>query len=159
MTAAPAPLAIALGDPAGIGPEVILGAWTRLRTERRAPPAFVVGGPAALRAAAEALGIDCPIVPIAEPGEALFAASAGLPVMAGLDAPWKVILYNDEVHTFDEVISQLVKATGCSTSRAEKLAWELHTKGKAAVYEGSFEECFEVQGVLREIQLVTEIEG
>ena len=88
MNAAAAPLAISLGDPAGIGPEVILGTWARLAAERRAPPAFVVGGPAVLRNAAEALGIDCPIVPIAEPGEALFAAAAGLPVMAGLDAPW-----------------------------------------------------------------------
>lgn len=76
-----------------------------------------------------------------------------------IDEPWRVILYNDEIHTFDEVISQLIKATGCSTGRAEKLAWEVHTNGKAAVYEGSFEECFQVQGVLREIQLVTEIEG
>ena len=88
MSPASAPLAIALGDPAGIGPEVILGAWLRLRAERRAPPAFVVGGPAVLRAAAEALGLDCPIVPIADPAEALFASAAGLPVMAGLDAPW-----------------------------------------------------------------------
>lgn len=80
-----APLAITLGDPAGIGPEVILGAWARLRAERRAPPAFVAGGPELLRNAAERLGIDCPIVPIAEPAEALFASAAGLPVMAGLD--------------------------------------------------------------------------
>ena len=41
-----------------------------------------------LRAAAEALGLDYPIVPIADPAEALFASAAGLPVMAGLDAPW-----------------------------------------------------------------------
>jgi len=75
------------------------------------------------------------------------------------DEPWRVILYNDEIHTFDEVISQIIKATGCSTAQAEKLAWEVHTNGKAAVYEGSFEDCFKVQGVLREIQLVTEIEG
>lgn len=75
------------------------------------------------------------------------------------DEPWRVILYNDEIHTFDEVITQIIKATGCSSGRAEKLAWEVHTKGKAAVYEGSFEECFKVQGVLRQIQLVTEIEG
>jgi 4-hydroxythreonine-4-phosphate dehydrogenase len=85
LTQGPAPLAITLGDPAGIGPEVILGAWTRLRAERRAPPAFVVGGPELLRASAEASGIDCPVVPIAEPAEALFASAAGLPVMAGLD--------------------------------------------------------------------------
>jgi ATP-dependent Clp protease adaptor protein ClpS len=76
-----------------------------------------------------------------------------------LDAPWRVILYNDDIHSFDEVILQLIKATGCSTAQAEKYAWQVHTEGKAAVFEGSFEECFRVQGVLREIQLVTEIEG
>ncbi|MEX0746743.1 MAG: ATP-dependent Clp protease adaptor ClpS [Rhodothermales bacterium] len=76
-----------------------------------------------------------------------------------LDEPWRVILYNDEIHTFDEVIVQLIKATRCTTSRAEELAWQVHTNGKAVVFEGAFEECFRVQGVLREIQLVTEIEG
>jgi len=80
-----APLAITLGDPAGIGPEVILGAWARLRAGRRAPPAFVVGGPELLRGLAEALRIDCPIVPIADPAEAMLASAAGLPVLAGLD--------------------------------------------------------------------------
>jgi ATP-dependent Clp protease adaptor protein ClpS len=75
------------------------------------------------------------------------------------DNPWRVILYNDEVHTFDEVIIQLIKATGCTTAHAERKAWEVHTKGKANVFEGSFEECFKVQSILREIQLVTEIEG
>jgi 4-hydroxythreonine-4-phosphate dehydrogenase len=87
LTGLPAPLAITLGDPAGIGPEVILGAWARLRAERRAPPAFVVGGPGLLRACGEAMGIDCPIVPIADPAEAVFAAAAGLPVLAALDGP------------------------------------------------------------------------
>lgn len=76
-----------------------------------------------------------------------------------LDRPWRVILFNDDIHSFEEVILQLVKAVGCSTERAEELAWQVHTHGKAAVFEGSFEECFRVQGVLREIQLVTEIEG
>lgn len=85
MTGAGAPLAITLGDPSGIGPEVILGAWTRLRAERRTPPAFVVGGPELLRGLAERLGIDCPIVPIADPAEAMFASAVGLPVLAGLD--------------------------------------------------------------------------
>ena len=88
MTAKAAPLAISLGDPAGIGPEVILGAWARLRAERRAPPAFVIGGPELLRVCAEALGIDCPIVPIADPAEALHASAAGLPVLALIDGPW-----------------------------------------------------------------------
>lgn len=76
-----------------------------------------------------------------------------------LDSPWRVILYNDDIHSFEEVILQIVKATGCGDAQAEAYAWQVHTNGKAAVYEGSFEECFRVQGVLREIQLVTEIEG
>lgn len=87
MSPAPAPLAITLGDPAGIGPEVILGAWARLRSQRRAPPAFVVGGPELLRALAQRLGIDLMIVPIADPAEAFAAGAVGLPVLAGLDGP------------------------------------------------------------------------
>lgn len=77
----------------------------------------------------------------------------------GTDEPWCVILFNDEVHTFEEVITQIMKATGCSREKAEDLTWTVHTEGKATVYEGSFEECFEVQSVLKEIQLVTEIHG
>lgn len=73
--------------------------------------------------------------------------------------PWRVILYDDDVHTFDEVIDQLIKALGCNKSHAEELTYKVHNEGKAAVYEGSFEECFEVNGVLKEIQLVTEIKG
>jgi ATP-dependent Clp protease adapter protein ClpS len=76
-----------------------------------------------------------------------------------VDTPWRVILYDDDVHTFDEVIVQLVKATGCSEQQAERHAWTVHTEGKDCVYTGDFVACFQVQGVLREIQLVTEIEG
>ena len=76
-----------------------------------------------------------------------------------IDTPWRVIVYNDEIHTFEEVIVQVVKATGCTTQQAERHAWTIHTEGKDCVYQGEFFECFRVQGVLREIQLVTEIEG
>ena len=75
------------------------------------------------------------------------------------ETPWRVILYNDEVHTFEEVIGQIIKATGCSQSQAEELTFKVHNEGKARVYEGSFEECFEVNSVLKEIQLITEIKG
>lgn len=73
--------------------------------------------------------------------------------------PWKVILYNDDIHTFDEVILQLQKALKCSTQRAEQIALEAHTRGKAIAFSGEFDECFRVAGVLREIQLIVEIEG
>lgn len=76
-----------------------------------------------------------------------------------LDEPWKVILFNDEIHTFEEVILQLQKATGCAQMEAERIALEAHFKGKAVAYCGAFEKCFKVAGVLREIQLIVEIEG
>ncbi|MDX1438339.1 MAG: ATP-dependent Clp protease adaptor ClpS [Rubricoccaceae bacterium] len=76
-----------------------------------------------------------------------------------VESPWRVILFDDDIHTFEDVILQLMKATGCTEQQAEKHAWTVHTRGKDQVYEGDFFECFRVQGVLREIQLVTEIEG
>lgn len=75
------------------------------------------------------------------------------------DNPWRLILYNDDVHTFDEVINQLIKALGCSLMKAEEITQKVHNDGKATVYEGTFEECFKVNSVLQEIQLVTEIKG
>ena len=76
----------------------------------------------------------------------------------GLDYPCKVILFNDNIHTFDEVIAQLIKATGCSSLQAEAIAWEVHQKGKACCYEGSLDECLHVSAVLEEIGLHTQIE-
>ena len=76
-----------------------------------------------------------------------------------IDQPWRVILFNDEIHTFEEVIFQLVKATGCTFDQAERHAWTVHTAGKDCVFDGEFEDCFRVQGVLREIGLITQIEG
>lgn len=70
----------------------------------------------------------------------------------------KVILFNDDWHTFDEVINQIIKATGCSMEKAESLTWEVHNKGKALVYSGEMHECLRVSGVLEEINLHTQIE-
>ncbi|MDZ7717962.1 MAG: ATP-dependent Clp protease adaptor ClpS [Balneolaceae bacterium] len=75
------------------------------------------------------------------------------------DTPWRLILYDDDVHTFDEVINQLVKALGCSKAKAEELTLKVHNEGKATVFEGTFEECLKRNSVLQEIQLVTEIKG
>ncbi len=73
--------------------------------------------------------------------------------------PSKVILYNDDVHTFDEVIAQIIKATGYSYEKAEAITWEVHTKGKGVVYTGEISECVRVSAVLEEIGLHTQIES
>ncbi len=72
--------------------------------------------------------------------------------------PARVILYNDEVHTFDEVILQLVRATGCTSSQAESLAAEVDQRGLANVFEGEMDRCLRVSSILEEIALHTSIE-
>jgi ATP-dependent Clp protease adapter protein ClpS len=56
------------------------------------------------------------------------------------------------------VIGQLIKATGCAQAKAEGLAWEVHTRGKAIVFSGEVTRCVEVSSILEEIQLMTQIE-
>lgn len=75
-----------------------------------------------------------------------------------IQQPAKVVLFNDEVHTFEEVINQIIKATGCDLSRAEEMTWEVHTRGKAIVFEGEMTRCVQVSSVLEEIDLMTQIE-
>jgi len=72
--------------------------------------------------------------------------------------PAKVILFNDEIHSFDEVIGQLIKALKCNTTKAESIATETHEKGRAIVFGGDMMECLRVQSILEEIQLMTQIE-
>ena len=70
----------------------------------------------------------------------------------------RVVLYNDEIHTYDEVTAQIRKATNCSLHQAEILTIEVDTTGKAVVYEGEMYECLRVSMVLEEIELHTQIE-
>ena len=75
-----------------------------------------------------------------------------------IQTPAKVILFNDEVHSFEEVIGQLIKALGCGSTKAEALTLEVHNSGKAAVFQGPMDRCVKVSGVLEEIGLHTQIE-
>ncbi len=76
-----------------------------------------------------------------------------------IETLWGVDLYNDEIHTFEEVIRQLIKAISCTQGRAEDLAWTVHNEGLAHVFDGKFDECLRVSGVLHEIGLLTQIRG
>ena len=74
-----------------------------------------------------------------------------------LDA-YRVVLFNDEEHSFDEVIEQIIKAVRCSRQQAEKHTWEVHTRGRSIVFAGSMIICLRVSSVLEEIALKTEIQ-
>jgi len=82
------PLAVSLGDPAGIGPELIAQAWARRDAEGLAP-FFVSGGAGVLAAAAHTRGLSVPIIAIASSDEAAAAFRHGLPVLGSHDAAYR----------------------------------------------------------------------
>jgi 4-hydroxythreonine-4-phosphate dehydrogenase len=73
------PLALTMGEPAGIGGEITLAAWRR-RAEG-VPPFFLLDAPERLAALAGALGWSVPITAIAAPEEADAAFADHLPVL------------------------------------------------------------------------------
>ncbi|MGB6465105.1 MAG: 4-hydroxythreonine-4-phosphate dehydrogenase, partial [Xanthobacteraceae bacterium] len=54
-------LALTLGEPAGIGPDLALAIWRR-RAELDLPPFYIVADPEFLRRRAAKLGLDVPII-------------------------------------------------------------------------------------------------
>ena len=62
-----------------------------------------------------------------------------LPVLADEDIDaffevedlWAVIVWNDDVTTFQTVIQAFVEIFGHTVERADKLAWQIHRTGKA----------------------------
>ena len=85
--ASSAPLAISLGDPAGVGPELIAAAWAA-RSQERLPPFFVVEGKELLSQAAASRHLKVPLAPISEPAEAAQEFTHSLPVLGSADFGW-----------------------------------------------------------------------
>lgn len=74
------PLAVTMGEPAGIGPELVAMAWRALRGERGS--AFIcLADPGFLRNRLRAAGIDAPVAEIGAPGEATPRFADALPVL------------------------------------------------------------------------------
>jgi 4-hydroxythreonine-4-phosphate dehydrogenase len=76
----PPPLAVTMGDPAGIGLDITLQAWTR-RHEERLPSFVVFGDGSALAARAALLGLDVPLATVSEARDGARAFATGLPVL------------------------------------------------------------------------------
>ncbi len=53
--------------------------------------------------------------------------------------PFALIVWNDEINTFEWVIETLVEICGHSTEQAEQCAMLIHTQGKYAVKNGSYD--------------------
>ena len=61
-------------------------------------------------------------------------------VAEAVDQNNEIVLYNDDVNTFDHVIETLIQVCSHTSLQAEQCALLVHYKGKCTVKTGSFDE-------------------
>jgi len=61
-------------------------------------------------------------------------------LLTAVDEPFTLIVWNDEVNTFEWVIETLIEVCGHSYEQAEQCAYIIHFQGKYAVKKGSYDE-------------------
>ena len=59
-------------------------------------------------------------------------------VLTDFEKTYQIIVWNDEVNTFEWVIETLIDVCGHSEEQAEQCAMLIHTRGKYAVKNGSY---------------------
>ena len=70
----------------------------------------------------------------------------------------RVFLFNCDCHSFEEVITQLLKAVpGMTRPLAEELSHRVHAEGLAEVYRGGPRDCDRVARVLGETGLIVQV--
>ena len=70
----------------------------------------------------------------------------------------KIVLFNDDVHSFDFVIEALMDVCGHEQLQAEQCTVIVHFKGKCAVKNGTYEELEPMCTALLERGLTAEIQ-
>ena len=60
-------------------------------------------------------------------------------LLTASDEPYSLIVWNDEVNTFEWVIETLIEVCNQSVEQAEQCAMIIHIKGKYSVKEGSYD--------------------
>lgn len=70
---------------------------------------------------------------------------------------WKVVIYNNETNSMDEVIFILITATQCTAEEAYIEMWEAHTFGKAAVHFAGQAECERAAAIIGSIGVQTDV--
>lgn len=61
-------------------------------------------------------------------------------ILVSLKNSHRLILWNDDVNTFEHVIWCMVHYLNYSERQGEQIAWKVHNEGKCAILEGSFTE-------------------
>jgi len=71
---------------------------------------------------------------------------------------YKIILFNDDVNTFDYVIELLMRYCNHTLSQAEQCALMTHYKGKSCIKKGEFDELEPIANTLLDKGLSVTIE-
>ena len=61
-------------------------------------------------------------------------------LLTSIEEPYSLIVWNDDVNTFEWVIETLMQVCGHSSEQAEQCAYFIHFKGKYAVQSGSYDD-------------------
>ncbi len=61
-------------------------------------------------------------------------------VLTLTEEPYNLVVWNDEVNTFEWVIETLIDVCGHSYEQAEQCSYIIHFQGKYAVKQGSYDE-------------------
>ena len=68
-----------------------------------------------------------------------------------------ILLYNDEVNTFDHVIDSLCKYCDHDSVQAEQCAWIVHNNGKCLVKSGAYDDLLPICNALKDNGLCAQI--
>ncbi|HSU49979.1 MAG TPA: ATP-dependent Clp protease adaptor ClpS [Segetibacter sp.] len=64
----------------------------------------------------------------------------GVDVLTEFEKFYQIVVWNDEINTFEWVIKTLIEVCGHSEEQAEQCAMLIHTKGKYAVKNGTYDD-------------------
>ena len=78
-------------------------------------------------------------------------------VLEDTDEVYKLVLWNDDIHTFDFVIDSLIEICGHTLEQAEQCTILVHYKGKCTVKTGSLETLKPMHEKLISRELTSEI--
>ncbi|HYD32332.1 MAG TPA: 4-hydroxythreonine-4-phosphate dehydrogenase PdxA [Azospirillaceae bacterium] len=125
------PIALTMGEPAGIGGEIALKAWVG-RHDHAVPPFFLIDQPSRL----ERLGPSVPLKAIANPVEALEVFSTALPVLP-VDLPVAVEPGRPDPANGGAVIAAIDRAVAL-VQAGEAAAVVTNPIQKSALYQAGF---------------------
>ncbi len=69
----------------------------------------------------------------------------------------EIVLFNDEIHTFEYVIDSLINVCEHTTEQAEQCTWLVHFKGKCTVKTGELDDLKSRCSKLLELGLSAEL--